>query len=452
MDALAAISAYGENQLQLLQVPEPLTRQARRTSTAPAPSSKPRSPKGAPFSRLPESKAVLAAFHIPILREPARALLTDAVTVAEEIGYPVAMKVLSADITHKTDVGGVRLGIADARELRREFQDLMASVRRLPARGPRRWCDHRAHVVRPARPRVLVGVAHDEIFGPTIGFGLGGTMVEIVRDRAVALPPLNRFLASDLVSRTRAAKYLGPFRGAPAADRRAVEDLLLRVSEMLCELPWLAELDLNPVIADEKGVAVIDARVVVRRWSPSARRYDHMAIHPYPSTLVRPFDLPDGVTVTLRPIRPEDAVIEREFVNGLSAHSRYLRFMYALQEISPAMVSRFTQIDYDREMAFVAVIESGGREQEVGVARYTTLVDGTSCEFAIVVADEWQGKGLGRRLMGALIEVARERRLKEMRGIALAENSGMLAFARACGFEAYPNTEDPGLMTLRLAL
>jgi acetyltransferase len=452
VDALAAISAWGENQQQLLQVPEPLTRQAAPDVDGARSIIETALAEGRSVLSLPESKAVLAAFDIPILASLPAHSVAEAVTVAEEIGYPVAMKILSPDITHKTDVGGVRLGIADARELRREFQDLMASVNRLQPD---------AHVDgvtiepmwRGRRGReLLIGATRDEVFGPAVGFGLGGTMVEIIADRAVALPPLNRYLAADLVARTRAAKYLAPFRGAPAANRGAVEDVLVRVSEMVCELPWLAELDLNPVMADERGVVVIDARLVVRPWSPSARQYDHMAIYPYPSKLVRSFDLPNGVTAMLRPIRPEDAVIEREFVNGLSAHSRYLRFMYALQEISPAMVSRFTQIDYDREMAFVAVVDGAAGEQEIGVARYTTLADGESCEFALVVADQWQGKGLGRQLIAALIEVARERRLKEMRGIALAENARMLAFARAAGFEVSTHPDDPNLKALRLAL
>ena len=452
VDALAAISAYGENQLQLLQVPEPLTRQAAPDIDSARTMIEAALAEGRQLLTLPESKALLAAFHIPIVASLPAHSVTDAVTVAEELGYPVAMKVLSPDITHKTDVGGVRLSIADARQLRREYQDLMVTVSRLAPRAriegvsiETMWSGQRGR-------ELLIGAIRDDIFGPTISFGLGGTMVEILQDRAVALPPLNRFLAEDLVARTRAAKYLGPFRGAPAADRRAVEDLLLRVSEMVCELPWLVELDLNPVMADENGVAVIDARVVVRWWSPSARPYDHMAIHPYPSTLVQAFDLPDGTAVTLRPIRPEDAVIEREFVNGLSEKSRYLRFMYAIQEISPAMLSRFTQIDYDREMAFVAIVEIGGREQEIGVARYTTLADGESCEFAIVISDRWQGKGLARRLLAALIEVARNRRLKQMRGVVLAENTRMLKLARAVGFEIHPDPADFNLMALLLVL
>jgi acetyltransferase len=298
----------------------------------------------------------------------------------------------------------------------------------------------------------MVGVARDVVFGPVVSFGLGGTLVEVLGDSAVTLPPLNHLLAEDLIERTRAARWLSPFRGAPAVDRAAVERLLLRVSEMACELPWLREMDLNPVIAGPDGVTVVDARIVVDWVNPSARPYDHMAIHPYPGALVQCFDLADGTTVMLRPIRPEDAKIERDFVNGLSGQSRYLRFMYALADITPAMLARFTQIDYDREMALIAVVNAGGREVQIGVARYATLHDGESCEFAIVVGDAWQGKGLARRLLKALIEVARERRLKVMQGVVLAENTRMLKLARSIGFEVRPDEGEENLMRLRLDL
>jgi len=298
----------------------------------------------------------------------------------------------------------------------------------------------------------MVGVARDLVFGPVVSFGLGGTLVEVLGDSAVALPPLNPVLAEELVSRTRAARWLGPFRGAPAVDRAAVERLLLRVSEMACELPWLREMDLNPVIAGPDGLTVVDARIAVEWVNPSARPYEHMAIHPYPAALVQSLELADGTEVTLRPIRPEDAQVEREFVNGLSGQSRYLRFMYALSEITPAMLARFTQIDYDREMALVAVTTRDGREEEIGVARYAMLHDGESCEFAIVVGDAWQGKGLARRLLKALIEVARGRRLRVMHGVVLAENTRMLKLVRAVGFEVRPDPDDERLMRVRLDL
>lgn len=217
---------------------------------------------------------------------------------------------------------------------------------------------------------------------------------------------------------------------------------------MVCELPWLAELDINPLIADDAGVMVADARVVVRWTPPSRDAYGHMAIHPYPAQYVTQWQLADGRSVTLRPIRPEDAAMEQEFVKGLSAETRYFRFMDTLRELTPMMLVRFTQLDYDREMAFVAVIEEGGRETEIGVTRYIANPDGESCEFALVVTDLWQRRGLGRKLMGLLIDVARARGFREMIGDVLAENRRMLELCTELGFA---NSESPGDATVRRA-
>ncbi len=451
--AFAAVAGYRESQQQLLQVPEPLTRQ-----TPPDVDSAKLIVESVLDQRrkvltLAESKALLSAFNVPVIRSLPAHSAADAVLLATEIGLPVAMKILSPDITHKTDVGGVRLGISTAREVRKAYQEMVDTVsERRPDASIQGVAIEPMWQRRHGR-ELMIGVVSDEVFGPAISFGLGGTMVEVLRDRAVALPPLNRFLARRLVANTRAAKYLEAFRGAPAADMRALEDLLLRVSEMVCELRWLRELDLNPVIADDQGVVVVDARIVVDRISASAAGYDHMAIHPYPTDLVQEWNLSDGTSITIRPIRPEDAVIERDFVNGLSEQSRYFRFMYALQEITPAMLSRFTQIDYDREMALIATVEEdGGAEKQIGVARYVTMLGEESCEFAIVVADEWQGRGLATRLLKTLIDIARDRRLRFMEGVVLRENRGMLSLAESIGFDLSPDDDDPDVVNLMLRL
>jgi acetyltransferase len=222
---------------------------------------------------------------------------------------------------------------------------------------------------------------------------------------------------------------------------------------MVCELPELVEMDINPLIIDEQGVMAVDARVVVRRPPPGHRPYDHMAIHPYPANLMQTVELPDGVLMEIRPIRPEDATIERDFVNRLSERSRYLRFMQPLSELSPEMLSRFTQIDYDREMALIAVVRGDdGEEVQVGVARYIMHPHRKGCEFAIAISDEWQGRGIATRLLEALIEVARDRRLKVMDGVVLRENRGMLKLADRLGFRREADPDDPDLVTLNLEL
>jgi len=450
--AFAALSTYHHNQEMLLQVPDPKTVESlpeldnanliienvladdRRVLTQ------------------AESKAVLAAFQIPIIQSIPASSAQEAILVAQEIGYPVAMKIDSPDITHKTDVGGVRLGLENARQVRNVFQELMESIMAL-----RPNAKINGVVIEPMWKgrhgrELMVGVVRDEVFGPVISFGLGGTLVEVLRDRAVALPPLNQFLVKSLIDRTLASKLLKPMRGAPQADRQALENLVLRVGEMACELPAIVEMDLNPVIASEDGVMAVDARIVVARHNEAARPYDHMAIHPYPRDLVQDTDLSDGTRITIRPIRPEDALMERDFVNGLSQQSRYFRFMYSLPQITPELLSRFTQIDYDREMALIAVTNLGGEEQQVGVARYYTLPDQVSCEFAIVVADKWQNRGLARRLMRALVEAARSRRFTRMVGTVLVENRRMLEFVKTLGFKTETSAEDPQLMEVTLEL
>jgi acetyltransferase len=221
------------------------------------------------------------------------------------------------------------------------------------------------------------------------------------------------------------------------------------VSEMVCELPWIKEMDINPLIVDENGVCAVDARMVVDYLPPaiSADRYAHMAIHPYPTHLITRWQLPDGTDLTIRPIRPEDAEIEQIFVRGLSAESKYFRFMDTLQELSQNMLVRFTQIDYDREMALIAVLEleQEGQEKELGVCRYVTSADGRSCEFALVVADEWQKKGIGNKLMNCLFDAARAKGIKEMEGEVLATNRSMLELVRRLGFEISTSEEDASI-------
>ncbi len=396
-----------------------------------------------------ESKALLAAFRIPIANTMVAHSPTEALLIAQELGYPVAMKVDSPDITHKSDAGGVRLNLGNAHAVRAAYQEILETVGAARPGAKVNGVAVEPMIVRPNGRELMIGVIRDPVFGPAITFGSGGTAVEVHRDRAVALPPLDQFLVDDLIRSTRVSKLLGAFRHLPPVDLGALESILLRVSEMICELPWLTEMDINPLIVDEHGAIAADARIVVRRAPPRRGRYGHMAIHPYPVKFVRTWQLPDGRVVTLRPIRPEDATIEQDFVKGLSDESRYFRFMNTLRELTPMMLARFTQIDYDREMAFIAVIEEGAREVEIGVVRYITNPDGETCEFALVVADAWHRHGLGRRLMELLIEVARSRGLKAMLGHVLSNNQRMLELCTDIGFVI---SESPGEPTLRRAL
>jgi len=222
----------------------------------------------------------------------------------------------------------------------------------------------------------------------------------------------------------------------------------LRISEMVCELPHIIELDINPLFADEKGIIAADVRIRLARPSSAQVPYAHMAIHPYPSHLVSHSHLPDGTTLTIRPIRPEDADIEQAFVRNMSSEAKYYRFMQTIEELTPEMLARFTQPDYDRETALVAVIKEAGERLQLGVARYTVNPDNQSCEFALAVSDSHRRMGIGSQLMEALMESARSRGLRMIEGEVLTDNQRMLSLMRRLGFAVRNHAEDPSLKTV----
>ncbi|TAN55123.1 MAG: GNAT family N-acetyltransferase, partial [Betaproteobacteria bacterium] len=452
VELFAHVASFYRNQRMLLRTPGPLSQQAPPDLEGARAIVDGALAEHREVLNEMESKALLAAFQIPIAKTMVAHSPMEAMLLAQELGYPVAMKIDSPDITHKTDAGGVRLNLGNAQSVRAAYQEIVDAVGQHRPGAHLNGVAVEPMIVRPNGRELMIGVIRDPVFGPAITFGSGGTTVEVHRDRAVALPPLDAFLVEELIRSTRVSKLLGAFRHLPPVDFAALQNVLLRVSEMVCELPWLAELDINPLIVDESGAIAADARVVVRRTPPGRIAYGHMAIHPYPAKFVRTWQRPDGQTITLRPIRPEDAAMEQEFVKGLSDESRYFRFMNTLRELTPMMLVRFTQIDYEREMAFVAVIEEDGKEVEIGVVRYITNPDGDTCEFALVVADAWQRHGLGRRLMELLIEVARARGLSVMLGHILANNRGMLELCADLGFAITESPDEPTQRRATLAL
>jgi acetyltransferase len=452
VEAFACLSDFNRNQRALLEAPPPLAhseppdleRARAMVATALA--------EGRSVLGASESKEFLAAFRIPVVRSVDAASALEAVAAANAAGYPVVMKIRSPDITHKSDVGGVHLGIPDAIGVREAFEAMMATVasRRPDARVAGVTIE--PMVNRPHARELMAGVARDPVFGPAIMFGAGGIAIEVLKDRVVALPPLNATLVEDMIHGTKVSRMLEAFRNLPPVDRAALDAVLLRVSEMATEIPELEELDINPLVVDEKGALALDARVVVRAAPPGMPRYGHLAIHPYPLELESEALLRDGTRVLLRPIRPEDAPLEEAFIAALSPDTMRLRFLSAMRTLTPAMLARFTQIDYDREMAFVALAGDPAQPCEVGVGRYATLPDGKTCEYAIVLADAWHARGLGQIMMRRLVEVARSRGLETMVGDVLASNEPMLRLCAKLGFTAAPIPGDHGMRRVSLDL
>ena len=393
-----------------------------------------------------ESKAILRIFQIPTNMTVEAESASEALVAAETVGFPVAMKILSPDISHKSDVGGVKLGLANASDVMTAFRQIteQAAKMRPEARITGVTVERMAQVS-DAR-ELVVGASRDPVFGPVIMFGAGGTMVEILRDNAVALPPLNAVLADRLIERTNVSRLLGAFRDQAAVKRKAVIDVLLRVSDMICELPEITELDLNPLFAGPDGVMSVDARIAIKRPPSKDGPYDHIAIHPYPRQLIQNHQLGDGQMLTIRPIRPEDAESERKFVRDLSVQAKRFRFMGTVNELSPEMLARFTQIDYRTEMALVAFLGEPGKQVQMGVARYIINPDRRSCEFAIVISDKVQQQGIGTRLMKALMDAARERGLTVIEGTVLRENESMLKLMEELDFSIVQSPEERDIM------
>jgi acetyltransferase len=409
-----------------------------------------------------ESKTLLSAFHIPVTKTILARSANEAMMIATQLGFPVALKIDSPDISHKSDVQGVALNIMNATSARDTYNDMVQTVTRLQPQAR----INGVTVQTMARTRhgreIYIGMVTDDPFGPVIAFGAGGTMIELINDRAMELPPLNQFLARRLIDRSRVAETLGEWRGNSPADVDALEQILLRISEMVCELPQLREMDINPIIVDETGAVAVDARIVIDHASQGGSSrvdmYHHLSILPYPAHYQQLWPLRGGGEYTMRPIQPDDAQMLQTFVAGLSRESRYFRFVSSLTELPPSMLARFTLIDYDREMALVAVHkqrqatgdgEFTETERIVGVSRYITNPDKTSCEFSLVVADDFNGKGLGSRLMQSIMDVARDKGLKEIEGLVLANNPSMLKLMRSLGYtvKAFPEDADFKLVT-----
>lgn len=441
VEAFAYMARYWRNQKLLAQLP------------GAGPREEPSDPEGAGMIAenaleegrhvldIPESRAMLAAFRIPVKPVMIARNAGEALVAAETLRFPVAMKVDAPDIADRQQAGGVRLNISSPHEVRLRYDDIMRDVKSYSPGVEIRGVTVEPMMRSNKEKELFIGVSQDPVFGPVIQFGLSGYGRDVAQERAVAIPPLNRFIIEQLIARTKADVLRE--EGFPMEQMVSV---LLRVSEMVCELPIITEMILDPVVPGDQGIVVADARILVEAQDRTLGRYGHMAIHPYPADLVEFLQLKDGRPLIIRPIQPDDADREQDFVKRLSPQTRYFRFMQAVQELTPEMLVRFTQIDYDREMALVAMIEDDeGQEIQIGVSRYVTAPDGENCDFAVVISDEWKGFGIGTILMESLMKAARSRGLKRIRGDVLPDNSRMLKLMKKLSFHVSVSKEDPSL-------
>ncbi len=457
--AFGNIASFYQNQLLLQQTPAPLSTLAKPDIDAARLVIESVLAERRKVLTEMESKALLSSFHVPVTNTILARNANEAMMIATQLGFPVALKIDSPDISHKSDAQGVALNIINGTGARDTYSDMMERVRRHhPDARINGITVQKMAGARRGR-EIYIGVVTEEPFGPVIVFGAGGTMIELLNDRAMELPPLNQFLARRLIERSRVAETLGEWRGAGAVDMDALEQVLLRVSEMVCELPQLREMDINPIIVDENGAVAVDARIVIdnapQAVSGRSNNYHHLAILPYPARHEQLWPLRGGGQYTIRPIHPNDAQMLQGMMQHLSPESRYFRFVSSMRELPPTMLARFTLIDYDREMALVAVVRERSAapdgeivetERIVGESRYVTNLDQSSCEFSLVIADDFSGKGLGSRLMESIMDVAREKGLAEIDGLVLAKNPAMLKLMKSLGFSVKPYPEDPDFM------
>ena len=380
----------------------------------------------------PESKAVLAAYQIPVVETRIARTTSDLEALAADIGYPVALKILSPDISHKSDVGGVALNLASAGELAQAAQAMLARCRELRPQARIEGFTLQRMIRRGGAQELLAGIALDPTFGPVVLFGRGGTAVEVIGDFALALPPLNSVLTRELISRTRVSRLLAGARGVRAVAMPALEAALMRLAQLACDVAEIAELDINPLLADDEGVIALDARVRVVAASGSA--VTRLAIRPYPSELEEPAEC-RGRALLLRPIRPEDTLRHRQFLARITPRDLYTRFFTGVRELPETDLAHLTQIDYDRDMAFLAVgRDPAGAEEILGVARACADPDNNAAEFAVLVRSDLKGQGLGTLLMRKLIRYCRERGTRELWGDVMADNEAMLHLTKALGF------------------
>jgi len=380
-----------------------------------------------------EAKELLSAYGIPVDHMESAVNREEAVNKAAAMGFPVVLKINSRDISHKSDAKGVLLDLKNENEVRDAFDRIIKNAQ---AYNPKARID--GVTIQPMRKRpdyeLILGAKQDRDFGPVILFGMGGILTEVLKDRAIALPPLNRLLAKRLLEETKVYQLLQGYRDIPPANIQLLEEILIRLAQLVTDFSEIEELDINPLFINEKNACAIDARVLLKSSDKPAPH--HLVISPYPDQFEEHSRTSVGLDIFVRPIRPEDAPLLVGLFESLSPRSVYLRFFSPMKQLPHSMLGLFTQIDYDRHIALVALSESKSKEEMLGVARVILERNLKEAEFSVVVGDPWQGKGIGAALLQRCLSIASDQGLERVTGVVLAENTQMLALGKKMGFKS----------------
>jgi acetyltransferase len=395
-----------------------------------------------------ESKELVAAYGIPVTRTEVASSVEETLQLARDMEPPLVMKVHSPDIVHKTEAAGVQLNLWTENDIREAYRKILeGTAAHLPQ--AKILGVTLQPMIQHIDFQLILGAKRDQNFGPVILFGMGGLHAEVLRDRAIGLPPLNRLLARRLMENTRIYPFLRGYRNLPPANLELLEEMIIRLSQLVLDFPQIAELDMNPVLVSYGRPRAVDARAIVRPSDiPSPL---HLVISPYPAHYETRTITTAGLQISVRPIKPEDAPLLANLFNTLSQTSIYYRFFSSLKSLSIGMLARLTQVDYDREIALAALEEGEAEEKMLGVARVIADPDGKRAEFSVLVGDPWHGKGVGARLLELCLRIAKERGIDTVWGIVLRENTQMLALGRKLGFTA-SRSSDPGEFELTINL
>jgi acetyltransferase len=382
------------------------------------------------------SKALLEAYEIPVAKPFVARSADDAAQLAHRIGYPVAMKILSPQITHKTDVGGVALSLGNEQEVRRTFETILATAREKRPEAHLEGVTVQKMIPRAGGHELIVGAKRDQVFGVVLLAGAGGTAAELYQDRALELPPLSEHLARRMLESLRFWPLLCGYRGRPAANVDRLIEVLMRLSYLVADYPEIKELDVNPLLVTPQDVIALDARVILEHEAmlTPPRAYSHLAIRPYPEEFTRRAKLKDGSDVLLRPIKPEDEPMWHELVANCSQESLWFRFRYLFKETTHEMATRFCFLDYDREIAIVAEVDEP-RRKLIGVGRLVSNADHTDAEYAVLVADAYQGQGLGSLLTDYCLEICQAWGISKVIAETGPDNHRMIAMFEHRGFK-----------------